>query len=340
MRNCQLVYRGMTLVELLVVVTIIGLLLAISVPLLRPVLESRKTSNAAHVFAGAFQHARAKSIQEGKSYGIRLIPFDTAPTTALQLRLQKEFNSRINPPNVRVRVVEGKIIPYYFDSANSKWQPMTDVDVDQLNKVTEHFKPGHRIQFNHIGRFFKMDDDYKLAAPYDKLNLPDPDNPMDGAMEYQISAIPTSTLIPQTVMPRGTIVDLAFSGGETVNFSGGNKTPDNIPPSFSSGDEVVVMFSPAGHVDKLYINGTPKEVNETLYFCIGEWDRQVDTNGNSLAEDKKSNLDVPATYWVALHPKTGKIHIAENAPAKSDNLLEKLRDARKFVREHFFNIGN
>ena len=94
------------------------------------------------------------------------------------------------------------------------------------------------------------------------------------------------------------------------------------------------MFSPAGRVDVLYINGEARKVNEMLYFCVGEWDRQM-KNDKTLADDGKSNLDTLATYWVTIHPKTGEVRIAENAPGSND--VEK---ARKFAREHFFNVGN
>jgi hypothetical protein len=143
-------------------------------------------------------------------------------------------------------------------------------------------------------------------------------------------------------MPREMIVDLVFSGGEEV-----------VPLAFKPGDDVTVMFSPAGYVDYLYVNGEPYKVNEMLYFCVGEWDRQVDAAGKTLAEDGKSNLHTPATYWVTLHPKTGGARIAENAPILPASLAmpegdddEKkakkaaiFNDARKFAREHFFDVG-
>jgi hypothetical protein len=144
-------------------------------------------------------------------------------------------------------------------------------------------------------------------------------------------------------MPRGTVVDLVFSGGEVVDVDGKEKTPDDIPVAFSAGDEIIVMFSPAGHVDLIYVNGVSKKVNEILYFCVGEWDRQIDVaSQKTFAEDGKSNLKTSATFWVTLHPKTGGIRIEENAPIQlgSDTSTKQLRDARRYVREHFFNVGN
>ena len=325
--------RGMTLVELLVVVAVIGILLAVSIPMFRPMLESRRTSNAAQVLAGAFKHARMKAVKEQRNYAVRLIPFDNAPTTAVQLRLHKGGGAAVvNPPDRRVRVVNGLIVPCYFDGNDMTWKEILTSD-NRFNEVMVYFKPGNKVQFNRIGRTFEVGEEYRLQPPYDSLNLPE--DPLgNDAMEYRVTGPPDASLagLPPMLMPHGTIVDLVFSGGEDI-----------VPQCFLPGDEVVVMFSPVGHVDRLYTanNGGTKEyrVNEMLYFCVGEWDRQVDVNGNALAEDGQSNLVASATYWVTLHPKTGGVRIAENAPVKSVDLTDKLKDARKFAKEHFFNVG-
>jgi hypothetical protein len=177
-----------------------------------------------------------------------------------------------------------------------------------------------------------------LAEPYDALTLPvsfDPANPQD-AMDFRVTPPPISVLAPQKVMPKGTIVDLVFSGGETQGFDGKDKPdplPDGmIPACFHSGAEITVMFSPAGYVDAIYIAAKRYIVNEMLYFCVGHWDRQI-IGGKSLADDGKNNLEVPTTYWVTIHPKTGEVRITENFPARDEST------ARKFAREHFVNIG-
>jgi len=342
----------MTLVELLVVVIIIGLLLAVSVPLLRPMLDSRKTAGGAQVLAGAFQQARMKSIQEGTSQGLVLIPYDTAKSVSVQLRLQKSGSSFgvVNHPLIRVKVVNGEIQPWFFNESVWKWQEYLPTatppaGVPSRESVMAPFEVvGARVQFNRVGRFFAIGASAKLKSPYHDLNLPGLDVMNDDAMEYYVFSVSAaSNWVPQVVMPRGTVVDIVFSGGETLDFEGDLKAGgvgDGIPACFEFGDEVIVMFSPAGYVDSLLVNGQPYKVNEMLYFCVGEWDRQVDANRQSLAKDKKSNLDVPATFWVTIHPKTGEIRIAENAPIPASVTWEgRINDARKFAREHFFNVG-
>jgi len=344
MRNRQSVHWGMTLVELLVVVVIIVLLLAISVPMLKPVLESRKTSNAAQVLAGVFRQARTKAIKEGLYCGVRLSPFETAPTAVVRLPLKREgVSCAVNPPNVRVKVDHGTIVFYCFDTTTWEWKKpseissiSTDLQAD-LETAQTHFEGMGEVQFNRLGRslrFHTTDSGIRLFSPYTDLVLPE--DISSDAMEYRISKRSGTSMpwFPPVVMPHETIVDLVFSGGEEV-----------VPIAFSAWDEVVVVFSPAGYVDYIEINGKQTKVNEMLYFCVGEWDRQIDANDatktRTLAEDGRTNLQSPATYWVTLHPKTGGIRITENAPirAVSATLKEQLQDARKFAREHFFDVG-
>ncbi|MCL2006160.1 MAG: prepilin-type N-terminal cleavage/methylation domain-containing protein [Planctomycetaceae bacterium] len=366
MRNCQQIHssRGMTLVELLVVMTIMVLLLAVSVPILRPMLESQKTHNAAQVLAGAFRQTRAKAMETGESYGVRIIPFATAPTAAVELRLHRKTVVRYrNPENIRVWVEDGVIVPYYYYNPNN--QPVSEFDPwhrtdwqddalptpalnREFRRAKEHFEDGADkaglIAFD-VGtpfNFARSNGDYVLldddGEVFPLARFPDHgEEPSKYGIFMPEEGRFASAWLPPTVMPFGTIVDLAFSGGETENFysDADDEVSNNVPAQFSAGDEIIVSFSPAGHVDFVYINGSPIKVNEMLYFCVGDWDRQLDSFGHILAEDGRSNLEMPATYWITLHPKTGTVRIAVNAPIReSENAL---RDARRFAREHFFD---
>jgi len=65
--------RGVTLVELLVVVTILSIIFAVLIPRLRAVNEDRNIREAARVVASAFSSASARAINDGTA-GLMIVP--------------------------------------------------------------------------------------------------------------------------------------------------------------------------------------------------------------------------------------------------------------------------
>ena len=79
------VRAGFTLVELLVVITIVILVSAVALPTIIPALSSRQVGEAARLLQGALVGARDAAIRSNAPRGIRLLPDSllfTAPTTA------------------------------------------------------------------------------------------------------------------------------------------------------------------------------------------------------------------------------------------------------------------
>jgi prepilin-type N-terminal cleavage/methylation domain-containing protein len=325
---------GFTLIELLVVVTILVMLLALSVPMFKPMLESQRTQNAAQVLATTLEKARSQAMREGRAVGVKFIPFETAPTAALQLRIYRENNAVVNVSSEhRITVKKGTLEAFSYN--NGTYEP---------EDLPEVFRPGAMVQFNRIGRFYELATEKTLKAPYDDLTLPNEDG---AAMEYTVLRLPAPALTPQVIMPKGTIVDLKFSGGRGDTQTD-PRQQGQFPLQFVIPQEdrqgVTVMFSPAGYVKEVLFSDTfdGQRIlpNEMLYFCVGEWDRQSADGQSSLADDGKTNLQVPTTYWVTIHPKTGAVHVTENKPVSGtvndDNIIE----ARKFATEHYTGIDN
>jgi prepilin-type N-terminal cleavage/methylation domain-containing protein len=329
----ELAQGGFTLVELLVVVTIMVLLLAISVPMFQPLLKSQQTHNAAQVLASTFQLARAQAMREGRAVGVKLIPFDTAPTTAIQLRICRETAPVINAEEQRVRVDNGTIQLMKYDTGTDAW-------IDDTATLPSAFRAGAMIQFNRQGRFYELETSTTLKAPYNQLTFP--------AAEYLIRPQAAPALSPPVIMPKATIVDLHFSGGSGTQFPPVfDKSAFTITGNPKAG--ITVVFSPLGAVQDVlfndgYGNSEPANVgtrvlpNEMLYFCVGDWDRQTGTNGTSLADDGKSNVQVTSSYWVTLHPKTGAVRLTENKAVDGITDYDVI-SARQYATEHYFGVG-
>lgn len=359
----------MTLVELLVVVSIMVMLVAVSVPTFKPMLESQRSAAGARAVSMALQRARAKAVYEKKRYGVEFVRFHdgNAPNLSLQMRLVRpgknfvEFKDE-NGDEIRVRVESGTIKLCQFNSGSWAWEEVAGSDT--LQKWDDNIEKGSEIQLGRQGRSYKLQNgsNRQLEAPYSNLNLPEVD--LGGgefsALELRVLQSRendkgmTTALSPVVVLPRGTVVDLQFSSFDNPDEAGYCSFSSFNPLSRGVG----VMFSPAGHVDHCYYYGDDGKYRfirphgGLFYFCIGEWDRQgTAPDGSSLAEDKDNNLTTASNFWVTVNPRTGQVRSAEMGAIPSDTvkawknspteaaLKTMTAPARKYATEHYTDIG-
>jgi hypothetical protein len=227
---------------------------------------------------------------------------------------------------------------------------------------------------------------YTLDPPYNNLIFPE--NGGD-AMEFKVLRSPQSSLAPPVVLPRGTVIDLGYKkinedgklsslgiSSAKVFDSAGNLSEDedeevyeadeddkkkkeygqSFATSTGTGDGIKIFFTPAGSVDKFYIDDTEYKPYGLIYFCIGEWDRRIIdiktqkntptipkkvtiTDTTTSAEDGKNNIETKTNFWVTLHPQTGQVRVTEMAPVVHDttnpDVKIDIQNARKFAAEHF-----
>ena len=342
--------RGLTLVELLAVISIMVMLVAVSIPVFKPMLESQRSAGAARVVAGALQRARVKAMQDHKTYGLEFVRFEegNAPNVSIQLRLQRESKPFVAPEDLRVVVNNGTIHVCHWNSTDQKWNWDGVNTTDTANETLwkNNVKAGYKIQLGRQGRVYELDSAFRLKSPYNNLTLPDTDlsgTESTWAVEASVTRPPLPAFAPQVVLPKGSIVDLAFSGTSSKLFSG------SAP--------VAVMFSGGGYVDCILAGTSLSEekTNEIVYFCIGEWERQsLDSSGSTYAEDGRNNLLIPSNFWVTVNPRSGQVRITEFAAAsqskisdwqnaaaadKPGKLQDMIPDVRKFATENALNIG-
>ena len=341
--NCQL--KGMTLVELLVAVSIMVLLVAISVPMFKPMLESQKTAGAARTVAMALERAKVRAMETGKYVGVEFERFSVDKDKndialdqnfALRLRLVRNAKDRYTlDDDFRVKV-KGGVIEFYTYNGPSGTPP--NRWVPSLTDPPDWDGNASLIQFGRQGRYYKLDGK-KLAPPFGGL-----DHPVEGAsgtydhppVEYRIKRQPRPMLIPPIIMPRGTVVDLQFSGEGIKNKA----------TAFNdiSSESVIILFSPNGTVDRYFfddptpMDGVPRD---PLHFCIGEWERALSIGH----EDGRRNIDTASNFWVTVHPRTGAVRISEMNTYRDPALATlstpptPVEEARKFATENFVNIG-
>lgn len=337
---------GVTLVELLVVATVMLTLAAVSVPAIKPMMESQLTSSAASTVSTYLNRARARAMATGRPCGVtfEFFPGTFVPGNAelpdmgsvsLILRqvevppyycgLETDSVASVIPGNDFV--IDGQRLRQLFVNNDPYWDvfmkgALDDPDDDERSAS---------IQFNNCGPFYPIrliGDDYYIEK------LPGLELPSRLNVPFKVSRDPRPTMTAPVGVPSGTVVDLEFSGEETMGFA--------------LGGDVTVVFSPTGEVDHVEDGSGPFVPTDTLYFLIGRWDRisalGVESIYNTLAEDGLWNFEDGTNFWVTINPRTGLVSTVEvnppvNYTAGEEWQGEALDESREFGRMSKRNLG-
>lgn len=204
---CTRCKRGVTLVELLVVIGIMILLVAIAVPTLRPLTEGRKTREASRGVNVFFQAARSRAIKTGRPVGVmfdRLARHPQACTLLRQAEVPPPYSGNVE--GAIVRVMDYTYIastdtwpydPFYWDGGWPVLKVMVR-DVDFSSGLIQH---GDAIQLNHQGPWYTIEYDTSGSWPASFPRTPPG---------------PSSILVPDFLVDANGYIDFD-SSGETVD---------------------------------------------------------------------------------------------------------------------------
>jgi prepilin-type N-terminal cleavage/methylation domain-containing protein len=353
-RDFGFVFCGMTLVELLVVMAIMAILVAISIPSLKPMLESQRAANGARVVALKLQQTRLKAMREDRPCGVEFMRYGTNASegnVSLQMRTVKDAHNFtqlfVGGYEIRCVVIgdssggNAEIQLVKKRSTDTEW---TKINEENPAAADEHIVntwklkvfAGLRIQFNNQGKWFDLADSFHVANCHSSLPSDVDTDPSAStyphAVNFEVTQRPRAMLNAVTVLPRGTVVDLQYSGHDT-NMSGeGDMSFHRTPPPNVTRvtSSVIVMFSPAGYVDRFYIDGAEdsgvnKPFRGVFYLLVGEWDK-IDRG-----EDNKNNLETESNFWVTIKDRDGTVRTSPNTVG--DNVS----DRRKHAREDLYN---
>jgi len=280
--------RGMTLVELLVVVAILAVLLGIAIPAMRPSLKGRPTREAARAVNVYFGSARIRAKEIGRSCGVVIERLKGQPECSMTLR-----QAEVPPPDAgdwmdsAVRVQD-------WSAGRADGRVWLVVRLRANDFSNGLIRDGDLMQLNHQGPWYtirntnftvdshgyidftsgSVSDDW-LDAPL-ALELADvpgqvtpwPTKPEGWSqpVPFEILRQPMATNAEPLELPSGTVIDLTVSGTDPTEPPNLNTAEipqlgwehaaeddhDHDHVGLSPAMEpVLIMFSPNGSVERV-----------------------------------------------------------------------------------------
>ena len=353
--------RGLTLVELLVTVTIMGMVVAISVPIIKPMLASNKTKSGADIVAGFLAQARNRAIEENRPVGVTfervlnyensgVYPYNGACVTMRQVAEPRPLSGFVR--DVRVAVDASGQIRFRVWSPSTS-PPQWVADSNEINYWNKLVNPGDQIQFDGKGPKYEILSGFQIDMT---VNPAPPIYSDQQPTLFKVFRKPqpgkvAPTMARPVALPEGIVVDLDSSG--TGNFTDKSQDQDGYPicDNFSAAgpqdtNSVTIMFSPTGEVDRIYFSDPdPGKAGQIIseipagpiFLNVGIWERsgfwmQDGSNSyisNDYLPDEGStitNYHDMNNYWVTIFPRTGATRVNRVAPVPSGGAINESRE--------------
>ncbi len=364
-------HHGLTLVELLIVVTIMTILLAVAIPRIRPAFQDRNLREAARQVNTFIAGARARAQAVGRPVGVWIEQIDTSETgarSAQQLYMAEvaaPFSGGIlgarvtvqpvgitltSPPNppAFANVPLGRL---YFWTEAGMPNPSDAAMLANLIEVGEVFT----IQFDHRGGVYQgiratnsASDPY---SPYVFL-IPIPGGPPPGTahpasvpaplgtgLPFGVTRGPVRSAVNPITLPADVVIDLSVSG---VGSTGNEFNPAVPVPTVKT--PVIITFTPTGGVDFVFAGNRSYRPFGAIHLLIGRRAEVFNPATTNFADPTlEANLTNPAYFWVSIGHRTGRIVTTNNMETRdlpaATTVPDRIRAARATARSALNNGG-
>ena len=308
--------HGLTLMELLVTIMIMGIMIAVAVPVIRPPVDARSVKEAARMVSTALASARTKSIETGRSWGVQFVPVDTAGRVVTTLHFVRPITQTGEDGGV---------------------DGFGDFSASGLNMTG-----GGTLQLEMVGEKYEVP---KGSSSFRIPTQPDPtdENDPNSFYAYRFEHYPRKSSLMPIQLPSRAIVDLGWSGDSFTEVSGGipggipmpdenNQTIDpkgepNGYPRCNLEDCDVdgkrryplerITFTKTGEVAHVYTAAGRADATDRIHFFIGKTGR-IDT---ASSEPEDNHLYDGEAIWVSVDPRTGAIKSTENYPVNDGSVV-------------------
>ena len=329
--------RGVTLLELLIVMTIMLMVTAAAIPVVMPALQNRRMREASRLTSSFISGARARAIETGRPFGVMLERFNGLPM-AMQLSYVEV------PAPYAGDTLSSKVT--VFGGAISGLLPSSDI----LWKNVIRY--GDQVRLDYKGPLYTLSSVASGTCPLLGAVIPGPppatswflQNSAGGpagnlptaygaGVPFQIFRQPVRSSVAPLQLPEGTVIDLMNSGVAGNVFATSNMMPWSMTPPVTFNP--VVVFSPNGSIAWVTqgASGALARPLGPIFLLVGRRELMADVSRSGTAENmfdsaaKPENLYL-SNFWVTLGYQTGQVTVAENGTTTS---CTDVSGARKFA---------
>lgn len=333
--------HGMTLVELLVVVAILGLLSAVVLPAIGTTTEARRYREAGRSLSTFIARAQSRAINSDDAKGLILQPLPANPAAAIDLYFAnapkayagqgQQSRAAVDPSGMALQLGVDFIAP---DGAGG-WAR----DDDTIARLSDPLfsSPGDLIQFAGSGPFYeflppaggarariRMRSDFNQTP----RNTAWPRTTATGA-PYRLLAQPRRASSGVLQLQRGAAIDVAWSclGGRTLGRGGILATAALQAP-------LAIMFDAAGKPsDLVHSGGLRTRITEPLFLLVGALEAAGNDPspdpGDGVDPDRRSgaNWQYADSVWLCLDHNTG---LVKSGPV--DRGAANVFESQRFIR--------
>ncbi|MEN6405312.1 MAG: prepilin-type N-terminal cleavage/methylation domain-containing protein [Thermoguttaceae bacterium] len=290
---------GFTLIEMLIVVSIMMILVGMVATMMRPATESRRTREAARTLNVYLSSARNRAIELGRPCGVvlRCMTSGTCAMTLDQCEVPASYNGLTENSTLVVTAVTTPSMATITGTSS-------DFDISQISV-------GDTIQLNGQGPWYTVTISTVTNSVTGTLSLATgqliPWDATGNTVSYRINRLPSANNVIKggarpLQLPTAAVIDLSASGVGTTMFGP---------------QDVIILFSPSGSIEYLYFNGGPKYPTDPVCLLIGKRERMLNTYNASSPESNKTNYQDLNNFWVVINPQTGLVTTGEVADSSS-----------------------
>ena len=330
--------RGLTLVELLIVIAIMATLTALLVPHVRTVNKDRSIREAARIVGAAFAEASNRGIVDGTAgVLVRRNANFVDPNTGVQYGSNSIFQMRKVPPYSGALLNEQGTIIYEVDpmtmmlTGRVYCQIPMPADINAITEGDVLFFPASGSKNYRVESFVPDSSDPTLYNIFiETTNTPYP-IPANGAISsYRVERKPQIIDSSEVVLPDGYLVDLRFSGPQDSGDMDGNANTHTLFSQAGDTDDIIVYFDRTGGISDFWFNGGIVRFGLTSYFFVHEYGVTDDTG--TATEIANRLLSDPSSLWVVVDKTSGSTSVSNHVPSDSGTVISRILNGQQFSR--------